>query len=56
MKLNDLIAKLIDMEIQYGNYDVELSVGGDGAIHSTTSFTVDAYDLPNGSGVVRLEG
>jgi hypothetical protein len=44
MTLAQLVAKLIDYEIEHGNEGVTLEVGGDGTIHSSQDIYLDLRD------------
>lgn len=44
MTLGELIAKLIDLEIEEGFRPVALEVGGDGAVHRSEDIYVEIID------------
>lgn len=44
MTLSELIAVLIDLEIEHGEMPIMLEVGGDGAIHPSHNVRVEIRD------------
>lgn len=46
MTLQQLVAKLIDLEIEYGGNAVVLEIGGDGGVHQGTDINVEVRTLP----------
>jgi hypothetical protein len=43
MTLSELIAQLIDLEIEHGGMPVKLEVGGDGAVHTSSNIYIGLY-------------
>ena len=42
--LGELVAKLIDLEVDHSALPVRLEVGGDGAVHPSFDIYVELYD------------
>jgi hypothetical protein len=55
MTLSELIAQLIDLEIEHGGMLVKLEVGGDGAVHTSSNIHIGLYFGPPIAEVVSDE-